>query len=419
MMATSVALLGGVAPALAQDAADGPDAPEALDMDAVAALLEQTTSEQASSELEEQALEQEAEQLREQAEAAQHRLVVAARAVQDAEALLTELEARLVRIDAELATAQAQLVEDRARLSGATLALYQVAAASPLALLANGEDPNRAVRAGVVLSTLAPALSAEVAAMAERTANLTELRRETEDQRAKVARASARLDAERATLAGIHTELDDMHRARYSALAAAHDRSESLAEHVDALAGLMDDLRLARVDAPTVTVEFGAAAPVVLAAIETDLSPYLADGASMAAASGQLRLPATGDVSLDFDVVDAFGLVGRGLHIAARPGAQLVSPHGGVVAYAAPFPGRGLVLIIDHGEGYHTVISGLSRIDTAVGRRLLSGEPIGIAADAPTPGTAGVVSIGVELRHDGVPINPKDWFLLDKDGMDE
>jgi septal ring factor EnvC (AmiA/AmiB activator) len=63
-------------------------------------------------------------------------------------------------------------------------------------------------------------------------------------------------------------------------------------------------------------------------------------------------------------------------------------------------------LIIEHSEGYHTLLAGLGRIDGAVGQRVTTGEPVGMAGSPET----GHPSIYVELRRNGQPINPLPWL---------
>ena len=53
----------------------------------------------------------------------------------------------------------------------------------------------------------------------------------------------------------------------------------------------------------------------------------------------------------------------KGVTLATRAGATVVSPFDGVVAFAGPFRGYGELLIIEHTEGYHTLLAGLGRID--------------------------------------------------------
>ena len=72
------------------------------------------------------------------------------------------------------------------------------------------------------------------------------------------------------------------------------------------------------------------------------------------------------------------GLLAKGITITSRAGAQVVAPFDGIVAFAGPFRGYGQLLIVEHSEGYHTLLAGLGRIDIAAGQRILAGEPVGI-----------------------------------------
>jgi septal ring factor EnvC (AmiA/AmiB activator) len=100
------------------------------------------------------------------------------------------------------------------------------------------------------------------------------------------------------------------------------------------------------------------------------------------------------------------GTRAKGLSFTTAPGARVVAPHGGHVVFAGPFRGYGRLLIIDHGEGYHTLLAGLGRIDVAVNQRLLAGEPIGIMALS----GKGNPRLYLELRRNGRPVNPLPWL---------
>ena len=75
--------------------------------------------------------------------------------------------------------------------------------------------------------------------------------------------------------------------------------------------------------------------------------------------------------------------------------------------FAGPFRGYGELLIIDHGEGYHTLIAGVARIDGAVGQLLLAGEPVGVMG-RPLP-LEEKPELYIELRHEGEPIDTLPW----------
>ena len=96
----------------------------------------------------------------------------------------------------------------------------------------------------------------------------------------------------------------------------------------------------------------------------------------------------------------------RGLKIISGPGAQVVAPYDGRVVFAGPFRGYGKLLIIEHGQGYHSLLSGLGKIQTAVGQNLISGEPIAAMGTPPT----GKPILYMELRKNGKLLNPAPWL---------
>ncbi|MEO9130293.1 MAG: peptidoglycan DD-metalloendopeptidase family protein, partial [Sphingomonas sp.] len=73
--------------------------------------------------------------------------------------------------------------------------------------------------------------------------------------------------------------------------------------------------------------------------------------------------------------------------------AQVVAPAAGRIAYAGPFRGYGSIVIIDHGGGWTSLISGLGAVSTRVGERVGQGAPIGTAGSGDDP------RVTIELRR--------------------
>jgi septal ring factor EnvC (AmiA/AmiB activator) len=96
----------------------------------------------------------------------------------------------------------------------------------------------------------------------------------------------------------------------------------------------------------------------------------------------------------------------RGIALSTRAGAQLVAPAAGRVAFAGPYRGYGNIVIIEHPGGWTSLVTGLARLDTSVGAQLLAGSPLGIAT---VTGGAAQPVVTVELRRDGVPVNPLEF----------
>lgn len=124
---------------------------------------------------------------------------------------------------------------------------------------------------------------------------------------------------------------------------------------------------------------------------------------------GHMPFPARGKVVSRYGQTNDVGVVNKGIGIATRKNAQVIAPYDGQVAFAGPFRGYGLLLIIEHSEGYHTLLAGMARIDANVGQRLLAGEPVGIMGQDEAKPT-----LYVELRRNGQPVNPLPWLTAQK-----
>ena len=72
--------------------------------------------------------------------------------------------------------------------------------------------------------------------------------------------------------------------------------------------------------------------------------------------------------------------------------------------FAGDEPTRfGRLVVIDHGNGWHTAYGHLSRITVSKGEVVKSGERIGLAGDA---GVARRPELHFEIRKDGRPLDP-------------
>jgi septal ring factor EnvC (AmiA/AmiB activator) len=101
----------------------------------------------------------------------------------------------------------------------------------------------------------------------------------------------------------------------------------------------------------------------------------------------------------------------RGLTIEVTDRRLVRAPRDGRVVFARDYEGFGLLLIIDHGNEYHSLLSGLSRFVVHEGWAVRAGQMVGTLE----PGSEAVGRLYVELRRRGVPVDPLAWFVAAQD----
>ena len=97
----------------------------------------------------------------------------------------------------------------------------------------------------------------------------------------------------------------------------------------------------------------------------------------------------------------------NGIHIKTVENAVVRAVYGGKVVFADWFRGYGKVVIVNHGEGYHTVYANLSEIFLNKGDIIKEGDQIGRVGES---GTINAPDLYFEVRYKGKPLNPLHWL---------
>ncbi len=123
---------------------------------------------------------------------------------------------------------------------------------------------------------------------------------------------------------------------------------------------------------------------------------------------GKLRWPVAGRITRSFGAKEAQGsLQTRGVQIATQTGVDVQAIARGRVAFSDWLRGFGLLLILDHGEGYMSLYGQNRSLYKEVGEWVERGETIAAAGDSGGQAAAGLY---LELRKNGKPFNPAPWF---------
>jgi septal ring factor EnvC (AmiA/AmiB activator) len=96
----------------------------------------------------------------------------------------------------------------------------------------------------------------------------------------------------------------------------------------------------------------------------------------------------------------------QGITIPASEGATVRAIHHGRVVYADWLRGSGLLLIIDHGDGYMSLYAHNQSLLRDVGEWVTAGTPISTVGNT---GGQDRHALYFEVRHDGKPTDPSNW----------
>ncbi|MCX5716950.1 MAG: peptidoglycan DD-metalloendopeptidase family protein [Nitrospirae bacterium] len=97
----------------------------------------------------------------------------------------------------------------------------------------------------------------------------------------------------------------------------------------------------------------------------------------------------------------------NGIHIKADDNTSAKVVHSGKVVFADWFKGYGQLVIISHGEGYHTLYANLAEIFYKVGDIIKRQQAIGKVGES---GTLNAPGLYFEVRYKGKPLDPMQWL---------
>ncbi len=332
---------------------------------------------------------------------AQESAALAAR-VQEAEAQIAANEAKVKLIGQQRARLNAELAQRQRPLVELTAALQRLSRRPALFSLLRPGSLQDAVYLRAVLETMLPEIARRTAGLRSALERGRRLQAEAEQANADLRASQSELTRRRQQLAALETRQRLDSRAASGTADREAERALALAEQARDLTGLVGELdkagrlrnELAALPGPVLRPALPQAAQVA-----ADVAPV----AVPANAPAQYLLPVAGRLVTGFGAFGEGRVQSRGITLAARGGAQVVAPGAGRVVFAGPYRGYGTIVIIEHGGGWTSLVTGLTALDTRVGRSVLAGSPLG------TAGTGRPV-ITLELRKDGTPLNPLDYL---------
>lgn len=101
------------------------------------------------------------------------------------------------------------------------------------------------------------------------------------------------------------------------------------------------------------------------------------------------------------------GRTSSGVLIAAPAGSPVTAVEDGTVVFSDWMTGYGMILIVDHGNGYMSLYAHNESLLRGVGNRVRRGEAV---AKVGNSGGMGTPALYFELRRNGQPVDPASWL---------
>ena len=321
-------------------------------------------------------------------------LAGAARAVRQTDAELTAKQQQLDQLQQQRATLRQTLDSQRAAIADLLRATYALGHGSDLRLLLGDEDVARIARALVyskyfqqdrvqrvqrLMADLAKLQELEDAISAEQQA-LQATKTQREQQAAVLAQ-------QRAAQQKLAAETDAQYKDQAQRLAALKQNAQALNTLLDKLQKAIDEAaaRAAAERAAAIRKHPGRKPP-----------PPVEVGGAGANIRGNLPWPASG-------VVNSYG---NGVLIKASGGSEIHAVARGRVIYAGFLRGYGMLLIVNHGNGWMSMYGNNETLLHDVGDQVEAGQAIGTAS----PPTGINTGVYFELRRNNQPVDPRSWL---------
>ena len=334
-------------------------------------------------------LERQAAGERDQARQARAQEAAVAARVQQAEADIAAGQARIAIIDRLLTQQRARLAAKQVPVARLMAALQSLARRPAIISVVQPGSVDDLVHVRAVLSNTMPVIRARTADVRADLAHTRQLQAQAALATGALAESRTRLEAQRLAL----TRLEAEHRLRSRALGRdalfESDRAIALGEKARDIVDLMDTIGNQAATRESLEALPG---PLPRPPRPGEVSSPI-DRVAWSHAAPPYRLPVQGKIVTGLGELSDAGVRSRGLTIATAAAAQVVAPAAGRIAFAGPFRDYRTIVIIDHGGGWTSLVSGLGTVSVKIGEKVEQGAPIGQA------GAGDNARVTVELRR--------------------
>ncbi|WP_194273808.1 MULTISPECIES: murein hydrolase activator EnvC [Rhizobium] len=348
---------------------------------------------------------------------------------------ILESEKKLADLGVKEDDVRRSLHDRRGLLAEVLAALQRMGRNPPPALLVTPDDALASVRSAILLGAVVPGIRKETDKLAADLASLSALQAASAAEKASLTSTMTNSVEEERRMDLLLAENEKLSRSNAAELEAERKRSEGLASKATSLESLVASMesqissvreaaaaaRQAEENRKLLTDEQRAQAKALAESGVPDknrIAPAYAFGDLKA----KLELPVAGDILRQFGDADGTGHEAMGMTLATNAETVVTAPADATVVYAGAFRSYGQMIILDAGDGYHLVLSGMESISTRQGKFVFAGEPLAImGAKRVASATALALetsrpTLYIEFRKDGKPVDSRPWWTAKDTG---
>ncbi len=368
--------------------------------------LENITKQQKQAEMEAKKLAEQQKKTKRELAKLQAKLVRESSKARNLEKLANQTEQSLKNMNEQKQALISRIREDRAQISSLLAALIKIDKNPPPALAISPQNSLQAAKSANMMAWMSinlqkktEKLKAELFALQEISDKIHKSQTEYEKRIARLDTQLKQIKSLIKTKSNLSAKLDKDRKQKIKQARELAKRAKNLEDLIEKFERnakeLQPDIKpYPQIPTPRLKPKRGSN-PVSVFIPQT--------GLRFADTRGQLALPVLGRLKQNYGEKTKDGSISKGIIIATKNKAQITAPFGGRVEFAGPF-NDDIVIILNVGDGYFIVLTGLGQSFVKAGAKIKTGEPLGQMPEY------GKSQLFMEFRKNRTSVNPAPWI---------
>ena len=317
--------------------------------------------------------------------------------IQQIQQQLQQQQQQLEKLQQQRQSLQQSKSAQQQQIARQVQAAYELGRQDKLKALLNQEDPAKIGRTLAYYDYFNRARAEQIDAYIDLISKLDLLQPQIEQKAQELQTAKTELDAQRKELLGARAERSRTLAQLNNTIQSRDEQLRQRARDRDALEQVLR--KIERDSRERETKQRNAIA-------SSQLEPILS-GQPFRELRGRLPWPVVGKAVNQFGSLrEGSDMRWQGININAREGETVRAIHNGRVVFADWLRGSGLLIIVDHGDGYLSLYAHNQTLLRSSGDAVKAGDAIATVGNS---GGEQQVGLYFEIRHKGVPTDPADW----------